>query len=425
MALSIHPTHIVDTPDNQFKLLRTGVIYGANASGKSNLVKAIKFAKDLIVDGTLPMGRIPVRPFLLDASLRTKPSVFQFSFCQNGLCWTYGFKVTSEKVIEEWLLKLSGEKETPVFERSIDDEGNVKIEFAPSITASAEDRNFFKFLVRGIRPNQLFLTESMQRNVSQFRDVWEWFARKLILVFPEWHAKELEITFRDKSKIAASLMDLLRTFDTGIANIEASELPLDASNPDFSEKERNNIEKMMMDTKDNLMLSEINDARYAIVRNEHGKLVALKLRALHPVRGTRENISFDFSEESEGTQRILDLLPTMTSLAGEDNVIIIDEIDRSLHPHVIYAFFDIFLREEIKKKSQLIATTHAENLLTFKLLRKDEIWFMDKNKDGESRMFSLEEFNPRYDKDILNSYMNGRFGAVPLITHMHNSLVKE
>jgi hypothetical protein len=82
---------------------------------------------------------------------------------------------------------------------------------------------------------------------------------------------------------------------------------------------------------------------------------------------------------------------------------------------VIYALFDLFLREGVKFNSQLIATTHAENLYTFKLLRKDEIWMIEKNKDGESRLYSLEEFKPRYDKDIMSGYMNGRFGGIPSI----------
>lgn len=421
----IHPEHLITAPGNELKILRAGVIYGANASGKSNLVKAMDFAKNLIVGGTAPMARIPVRPFLLDQSLRSQPSVFQFEFCNKGNCYNYGFKVNAERVLEEWLFDIKNEKQNRIFERTTNSDGNATVEFAPAIAKVPDDANFLNLIARGTRANQLFLTESIQRNVKHFQDAWAWFANQLVIIFPESRALGIEFAFKDKAKIAPMFMNFLRTFDTGIADIEAHDLPLESSAPDLPPNVKTDLDRMVRDEKTNVFVAGPSNMRYAVHRDEKGELLALRLRAQHAVRGTKENISFEFSEESDGTQRIVDLLPAITSLLSEDKVVVVDEIDRSLHPHVTFAFFELFLRAGVQCKSQLIATTHAENLLTFELLRKDEIWFVEKSKEGESRLFSLEEFNPRYDKNILTSYMNGRFGAVPSIVPMSNPMPKE
>jgi hypothetical protein len=422
--MRMHPEHLVGAPGSDMQILRAGVVYGANASGKSNLVRAISFARNLIVNGTQPMARIPVKPFLLDPKLKAAPTTMQFSFCNEGKCYTYGFKADARRIHEEWLYEIAGKKETLLFERTTKGDEEATVSFAPHLKKCADDRTFLQLIARGTRPNQLFLSESIQRNVKQFGAAYRWFATKLVVLFPETRALGIEFAFRDKNRIAPVFMDLLKAFDTGIVAIEADEVLLDGSVPDIPDSMKEDLERMVRDEKTNVFVAGPSNMRYAVRRNDDGELVALKLKAKHPVRGSDDSVSFDFSEESDGTQRIVDLLPAMTSLLSQDKVVIVDEIDRSLHPHVSYALFDMFLREN-PHNSQLIATTHSENLLTFKLLRKDEIWFVDRDKQGASHLFSLEEFNPRYDKDILTGYMKGRFGAVPAIRKVSNPVPAE
>jgi AAA15 family ATPase/GTPase len=420
----IHPEHLVDAPQNKLKLLRTAAIYGANASGKSNLVKAMQFAKKFIVNGTSPMGRIPVTPFLLDSTLKKAASTFQFSYSHKGNSYTYGFKVNSEKVVEEWLFSLVGQKENILFERNTDPKGNAQVKFAPTLIANAEEKSFLTLLARGTRQNQLFLTETVQRNYKSFLDSWFWFNERLTIVLPDTFLGGLQFKFKDEKSVAPVFMDLLRTFDTGIVGIDTQEMPFD-SLPGISSEQRENIESLIQNFNTEVTIVGPGGSHYILRRKENGEITALKLRTCHQMRDSKESVLFDFSDESDGTRRIVDLLPTMTGLLSEDKVVVIDEIDRSLHPHVAYAFFDLFLREGKQCHSQLIATTHAENLLTFKLLRKDEIWFIDKNRDGESKLYSLEEFKPRHDKDIMDGYMKGRFGAIPAIVKVPNPLAKE
>jgi AAA15 family ATPase/GTPase len=128
-------------------------------------------------------------------------------------------------------------------------------------------------------------------------------------------------------------------------------------------------------------------------------------------------VNFDFEDESDGTKRLFDFVPLLQLLNRDDFTIIIDEIDRSLHPELTRNFIELFLTNEIANTNgQLIVTTHESSLLDFKLLRRDEVWFVEKNKHGESHLYSLEEFQPRFDKEIRKAYLQGRFGAIPYIS---------
>jgi AAA15 family ATPase/GTPase len=167
-----------------------------------------------------------------------------------------------------------------------------------------------------------------------------------------------------------------------------------------------------------ILLRSLDNKRYTIYRDEHGDLIALKLISKHKIKNSNKEVSFEINEESDGTQRIIDLIPVLISSLEEDRVFVIDELDRSLHPLLIQEFISIFVKKSTEQKSQIIVTTHDASLLNQKLLRKDEIWFTEKNEFGNSNLFSLEEFNIRYDKNIRKDYLRGRFGAIPFFKSM-------
>jgi AAA15 family ATPase/GTPase len=133
----------------------------------------------------------------------------------------------------------------------------------------------------------------------------------------------------------------------------------------------------------------------------------------HETMASEDKILFDTSEESDGTIRLLDLLPIVSTAHKEQRVYVIDEIDRSLHPNLSYSLIQDFLDRQ--NHNQIIVTTHDTHLLTFDLLRRDEIWFVEKDKNGATSVYSLEEFTPRYDRNIQKGYLKGRFGAIPML----------
>jgi uncharacterized protein len=157
--------------------------------------------------------------------------------------------------------------------------------------------------------------------------------------------------------------------------------------------------------------------RYTFFKTNSGDLKTMRLLTKHFVKNNPENdtIDFELNEESDGTQRIMDFIPMLNILSMENKVFVVDELDRSLHCELTRKILEIFFVTSENIESQLIATTHDANLLDFELLRRDEIWFVEKNNLGESAVFSLEEFKPRGDNQIQKRYLQGRFGGIPNI----------
>lgn len=399
---------------NDIKLLRAGVIYGANASGKSNIIKAMAFAKNLIVNGTKPNKSIPVNPFRLDKESLNKPSKFQFDIKHNGCIYSYGFTLNSNKIISEWLYEIDKVKEKLIFERETLENNEVKIKFG---NIKTEDSQFLDFVARGTRKNQLFLTESADRNiknVKEFTNVYEWFYEVVNFIFPD--SKYAHLVHQIKTD--GTISDFLSLFDTGIIKLEPIEVDINKIVNDFPEEFKSKFLDILPEIKnDTKGILNTDNVIYGYSKNENGNLNMFKLMAKHKSKDPSNEVLFELNEESDGTQRLMDIIPILISMTLTSQVFIIDELDRSLHPLLISKFLDLYfkMKEINERNNQIIFTTHSSNLLDLDLLRKDEIWFIEKNNFGESSVYSLEEYNPRYDKDIRRGYLSGRFGAIPII----------
>ncbi|MEN3753437.1 AAA family ATPase [Mangrovibacter sp. SLW1] len=175
-------------------------------------------------------------------------------------------------------------------------------------------------------------------------------------------------------------------------------------------------EEILEDLKSNdtLMISTPNNKRYKIQTGDNGDLKIHQLMTAHKDKSGKD-IYFELNQESDGTQRLFDIIPGLIDLILKDKVYVIDEIDRSLHPKITKTFIELFSNNATKTNSQLIVTTHETGLLDFDLIRRDEVWFTEKNNSGVSKLYSLEEFQPRFDNDIRKGYLVGRFGGVPKI----------
>jgi len=162
------------------------------------------------------------------------------------------------------------------------------------------------------------------------------------------------------------------------------------------------------------------DGQRYFAKKEAEQLKIYKLLLRHRDETCGSDILFEMDEESDGTLRLLDLIPMLYPGNGRNSVVIIDELDRSLHPSLSHEFISAFL--QLDNQKQIIVTTHEANLLDLDLVRRDEVWFVEKDSRGNSSVYSLEEFSPRYDKDIRKGYMLGRFGAIPFITRPNSVL---
>ncbi len=418
----IHPHHVYRTSSrNQPNMLRIATIYGANAAGKSNLVKAVQFARSLIIRGSPAEAKIPVERFRLDSSCFDLPAQFEFEFRVKNVNYQYTFSVNDTQVCAEKLCTTTNTRETLLFARETSRDGDVKVEWGAFIKQLSEkEKLFLEFVAQGTRPNQLLLHETIDRNIARFRPAYNWFRRTLQIIQPTTTAVGLELQLDADEDFREFLARVLRTSGTGISAVRMQELPLDTI-PDLPNELINDARERV--TEDRFIVVRGTNGNRFVVAKRGDDLRVLKLVTVHAAKGSSQEVVFDIHEESDGTQRLFDLVPMLHELtagSSRERVYFVDEVDRSMHPHLTNLIVSMHLDEvNASRPSQLIITTHETNLLDLELLRRDEIWFAEKRADGSTDLYSLSDFQPRYDKDIRKDYLIGRYGGIPFIGSAH------
>ena len=388
------------------RVLPIAAIYGGNASGKTNFFRALSFAKTLVVKGTQPDSLIPVEPFRLNAKGVDLPTRFAFELLIDGTIYAFSFAVTRNAVLDEKLVRITGTSEKCLYDRR-----DGKVTFDRSL---AKDQ-FLKFAFKGTRDNQLFLTNSVSQKVETFKPVYDWFSNILELVAPDTRFEPFE-QFLDEGQPLYDIMnEMLPQLDTGIAHLGGEEIPFESVSLPPSLKAR-----LQEDVKEGMtvrLLSEATNERLVVTR-KRGDLVAKKLMAFHPKADGTE-AKFEIQQESDGSQRVLDLLPAFLDLSeqGSKKVYVIDEVDRSLHTLLTRQLLEAYLSNcSHASRAQLLFTTHDALLLDQRLFRRDELWVTERDASGTSTLFSFSEYKDvRSDKDIRKSYLQGRLGGIPRI----------
>lgn len=395
---SSNPDHLIPIKQG-IEVLPVAALFGANASGKTNLVQAMRCAVNIIRKGNQQRGqRFDFVPFRLDSDSGEQPTSFEFEFVAKGQPYAYGLVLTQTQVLEEWLFEI-GDEEVLLFERK---QGAFK--FGQRFQENEEDLIFLKSEGRGVSDNQPFLTECGRRNVPFFSDAFDWFRHTIQFVFPKSRYGQLEADLEDEV-FKSFLETALNIADLGISGVDSEEVDLDK---DLAEE----LEKRFKEDPSIAYIKLVGKAGERIhARIIDGVLKASKIVTYHHGVPT----PFDAQDESDGTRRMMDLAPAMLSVLRSGKVFVIDELDRSLHTllvrRMLYLFLDVLLQT---KKGQLIFTTHDAHVLDQDLFRPDEIWFSQKNHQGASELFPLSDFRD-YPEDLRLSYLSGRFGATPTI----------
>ncbi len=406
-------------------ILPIGAIYGANAAGKSNLIEAISFAKNLVVQGTRTSQTIPVSPFKL-GDYSKQPSKFEFIFTHQGDQYSYGFTLNREQIFEEWLYGIPEGKKQEVmyFERVTSSKKETTVEYGLKLKGrSKKHQQFLDFIAQGTRPNQLFLTESLERNVTALQPIFDWFLKVLTIIPAEADYTPLEISILSDESFTDFLSEFLKFAGTGIDSIVTEKVELDFERhlPTMPKVLRDNLIQELNKAEKNsmAMIEKLEGTRFLLFKDDRSQLILIQLRTRHRSEDG-EFIDFSIEEESEGTQRLINLIPALFILKQEEEkVIFLDELDRRLHPLLSRNFVQVAINCR-DKKNQLIFTTHDTNLLDLDLLRRDEIWFVEKSEQGVSNLYSLAEFKMRPDLKIEKGYLNGRFGAIPFFENPQN-----
>lgn len=269
------------------------------------------------------------------------------------------------------------------------------------------------FAFKGTRDNQLFLTNAVSQKVDAFRPIYDWFRDTLDLVAPDSRFEPFEQFLDEEHKLFAPMNEMLVQLDTGIAHLGGEVIPFE--NIPVPKQMLLKLQEEAKEGATMRILTGPANERFVVTR-KNGELLAKKLITYHPnLDGTESK--FEMSQESDGSQRVIDLLPAflMLSAAKATKVIVIDEVDRSLHTVLTRRLLEMYLSScSPESRAQLLFTTHDVLLMDQDLLRRDEMWVAERNSDGISNLFSFSEYKDvRYDKDIRKSYLQGRLGGIP------------
>jgi hypothetical protein len=353
------------------RLLKSVVIYGPNASGKSNIINAMRFMRQFVLSSATCYQEgdmiAEVKPFLFNSQTQTQASEFEVLFVQKGGFYQYGFAVNHFRVIHEWLLAYPQKRVQRWFEREYD-------------PASDQENWYFgkkfkghhQILKESTRHNALFLSTAIQFNNKQLKPVFYWFKEQLRVFEERQDVKQgFELTLNDCKTEAGKqkILTFLKAADLNMADILLK----------YNHSDRAQVQ-----------FAYVNEIQQPVLLNSN--------------------------EESRGTQKIFNFSSIWLKMLEQGWILWVDELDNSLHPLLVRFLINLLHDPDINKhNAQLIFTTHDTSILESQLLRRDQIWFLEKNRDHATQLYPLSDFMPRQGEIIGKSYLNGRYGALPYI----------
>ena len=365
------------------------VIYGANASGKTNFVHAVSTMKNMVLwSQTMgkPGGGVPRHEFLLNPDFSQKPSCFEIDFVLDGIRYHYGFAASDEAFTSEWLYEIPKAHRRKLYER----EGQT-FEFGRWLKGQNHT------IARLTRSNSLFLSAAAQNGHEFLSRVYDYFQDMVFsgsASVPEFEAS----SWVGEDGIDDRVIEFLKSINTGVIGYQKKEI-------DVSE------ETLAMHRELNTMLQRLSAGAVNFTPDDEDKVVKVEL-AYHGKGG--DVVHLDLGLESAGTRRLLIILGQTFKAIDEGLPIFIDELDASLHTHASEAILRLFCSPEVNRNgAQLIATTHDTNLMKSRVLRRDQLWFAEKNNEGATVMYPLTDIRTRRGDNVELGYLQGRYGAVP------------
>lgn len=409
--------HVADF-DTDIPVLRSAVIYGPNASGKSNLIKAMAFARGVILDNSR-LAKSNNESYRLSSDTNQTPSVFSFQIKIDSSLYEYGFAVSFKRleVVEEWLYKIKKEGDDElVFTRTQNPDTKLnEIEFNTGAqngnasryeTYKADLENATSELVLTSLANKKFGGDLFKTVID---GVYRWFV-KLIILFPSTTINLIGAMATNKEAVNKMYQQYYSLFDIDIDEIQLNKIT--GGYVDVPEEVMAQIKTdLALDSEEKYCVLHGGSRDYLVKLDENSELEFSEIKFLH--KTPDGNVSFGQENESDGTLRLFDLIPVLGKILSEDRVLVVDELDRSLHSILTRKLLEYFYKHSEKRNSQLICTTHDVVLLDMSPISNQEIWFVDK-KNKQSSLYPLSSYKLTGDgKDIVKKYLIGRFAAIP------------
>ncbi|WP_299099983.1 ATP/GTP-binding protein [uncultured Winogradskyella sp.] len=410
----------LDNHVHRFKsldVLKLSAIYGANASGKSNLINSIDYLRD-----SVSFGKVINIESSNFKSNKNKPSVFEVEFLAHKKIYIYGIEVNKGDIVNEYLYNSIIDKEDKlIFDRTVSKKGVNKINVSDNLIKNQKHKILLDHYKGITKSDELFLSTISEIDLGKLSKEAEVAANWILsmhIIFPSSKPKYLLSNFIFEPSFMEFTRDMLCSFDTGIKDLHIKTFDIEKY---FGEDDKDFANEIIEDlSKDPDSFYHIDMDMIAIFENK--KVVLKKLYIEHIGFGS-DNL-FSLSEESDGTKRLIEFMSMLYNLTVHDaelDVFIIDEIGRSIHPSLLKGFLTKLSNEKLIK-GQLIFTTHESNLLDLNMLRPDEIWFAEKNKKtGSTEFKTLADYKKiRTDLDIRKGYLNRRFGGIPMLANFED-----
>ncbi len=384
-------THTLMTGlDKLPRVVRTAAIYGANASGKSNIIKALQFMQSMVLTSSQvqPDTENNLVPFRLRENANDFPTLMEVTFIINGVRHQYGFEFTRKRVLAEWLLVYESAKPQAWFSRTFDEK---KERYTYTYSDYFMGRK--SLWEAATRKEVLFLTTAIQLNNEQLKPLYQHLTSELV-IFPDGARIGFDFSaeFVEKEGNASRVAALLTAADTGISSVAIQNQGAKQVQFDFSTNQ-----------------PKVNDVEMKIPHFGH--------------RIEGRDYLFEMAEESAGTQLFFSLSGPLLDILERGRLLIVDELDSSLHPLLVQRIVDMFQSPETNRNgAQLVFTTHDVSLLDSHKMRRDQVWFAEKDNDQVSHLFPLLDFSPRKGEALERNYLGGRYGGIPILEPLKGAL---
>lgn len=378
-------------PGTDLSALPSAIIYGANASGKTNILKAFSFLRKAILQSHArgnPAGGVPRMPFKLDPDREGAVSSLEAEFIIEGVRMQYGFECNNDVFTAEWLYSYPEGKRRRMFERSKN-----KVEFGSHFKGPK------KILVELMRPNSLFISTATQNDHEELSKIVAYF-RRIRFNMNVAVAKELINNTFKKDQVDQRTVEFLKSMGTGITGFRQTDIEVPESVRELS--------------KEFISIARKHMGENVILEDDQPDLLRDVTLEFEHVGVGGHSCYFGLERESSGTRRLVLMMNTVFKALDEGNLVIIDELDASLHTFAAAQILELFANPLINRHgAQLIATTHDTNLLSLSRLRRDQIWFCEKDETGASHIFPLSDIKSRPTDNFEQGYLEGRYGAIP------------
>lgn len=378
-------SHAADTQNKSIPhILKSAVIYGPNASGKTNLIRAIEFMRWVVAESVRlqPGIKFPLQPFKLDSAKTNEPTEFEITFLVDGIRYQYGFELTADRILEEWLLVYTKQKPQTWFSRKYNPDSKIdEYEFSSYLKGQR------KIWQEATRPNALFLSIAVQLNSDQLIPIFNWIVNDIVILkgghnpIPDYSLSMLQNNDGKKD-----IIEFLGDADISIADIDVV-------------SRKGLVKEFKFDATG---VTEVRDAEQ-------------EMKA--PVffhKTEKGSATFEFDDESEGTKKLFCYAAPILEILANGKLLIVDELDSSLHTLLVRRLVSLFHSQNLNKNgAQLFFSTHDTSLLDLDLFRRDQVWFAEKNSDQATTIYPLTDFSPRKNEALEKGYLMGRYGALP------------